>query len=467
MAEDPHLLRIFLCHSSGDKQIVRELYQRLRADGFDPWIDEENLLPGQDWQRQIPKAVGIADVVLVCLSRSSITKKGYVQKEIQYALDVADQQPEDTIYLIPLKLEECDIPERLRRWHWVNLFEPAGYERLLNALKRRAISILVNPNINNLSSSNENATTHESAKGGVLPEGEGESQAAKAVHGDTEENQKNVVRQKRVSKLRSIGRWVKIGVMLVAIGILIIIAFNIIRHAIYFSRGQKCYEKKDYDCAVDNFTKVIGLNPKYTVAYYYRGLTYEDIGDDDKATKDYSKAIELYPQYANAYLRRGNIYSVKGNYDEAIKDYSKAIELNSQSVDTYTYRGASYYYSKHYDEAIKDFNKAIELNPQNASVYLYRGRVYIDEGNYDEGIRDCNKAIELNPENPVTYNNRGTAYNYKGNYAEAIQDFNKAIELNIPGAVVYYNRALAYEKLGQTARAKADRQKYSELLEGK
>ncbi len=131
-------LRVFLCHSSADKPAVRELYQRLAADGIDAWLDEENLLPGQDWQREIPRAVRQSDVVIVCLSRRSIDKAGYVQKEIKLALDVADEQPEDTIFLIPLKLEECDVPERLSRWQWVNLFDARGYERLMRALRARA-----------------------------------------------------------------------------------------------------------------------------------------------------------------------------------------------------------------------------------------------------------------------------------------------------------------------------------------
>src|SRR5262249_47185555 len=50
-------LRVFLCHSSGDKPAVRTLCQRLQADGVEPWLDEENLLPGQDWQQEIPQAV--------------------------------------------------------------------------------------------------------------------------------------------------------------------------------------------------------------------------------------------------------------------------------------------------------------------------------------------------------------------------------------------------------------------------
>ncbi len=131
-------LRVFLCHASGDKPAVRALYRRLRADGIEPWLDEEDLLPGQDWQVEIPKAVRSSDVAIICLSRKSTTKTGYVQKEIRYALDVADEQPEGTIFLIPLRLEDCEVPERLRRWQWVNLFADRGYERLMSALRVRA-----------------------------------------------------------------------------------------------------------------------------------------------------------------------------------------------------------------------------------------------------------------------------------------------------------------------------------------
>jgi len=128
---------VFLCHASGDKPAVRALYQRLQADGFPSWLDEENLLPGQDWEREISAAVRASNVVLVCLSRASVTKEGFVQKEIRYALDVADEKPEGTIFIIPVRLENCDVPQRLRRLHWVNLFEMSGYRRLLSALRTR------------------------------------------------------------------------------------------------------------------------------------------------------------------------------------------------------------------------------------------------------------------------------------------------------------------------------------------
>ena len=55
-------------------------------------MDEINLVPGQDWAIEIKKAVRRSDFVLVCLSASAVTKNGFVQKEIRFALDVADEK---------------------------------------------------------------------------------------------------------------------------------------------------------------------------------------------------------------------------------------------------------------------------------------------------------------------------------------------------------------------------------------
>jgi len=138
LSSDRQPLRVFLCHSSGDKPAVRMLYQQLRAAGIQPWFDEEDLLPGQVWRTEIPRVVRATDVVLVCLSHSSVDRAGYAQKEIKLALDVADEQPEGSIFLIPVKLEECPMPDRLSHLHWVNLFAERGYEQLLRALRYQA-----------------------------------------------------------------------------------------------------------------------------------------------------------------------------------------------------------------------------------------------------------------------------------------------------------------------------------------
>ncbi len=120
-------LKVFLCHAHADRDPVRGLYTRLTKDGVDAWLDKEKLLPGQDWELEIRKAVREADVVVVCLSKQ-FNQAGFRQKEVRLALDTAMEKPEGEIFIIPARLEECDNLESLRKWHWVDLFEDDGYE---------------------------------------------------------------------------------------------------------------------------------------------------------------------------------------------------------------------------------------------------------------------------------------------------------------------------------------------------
>jgi hypothetical protein len=131
-------LTVFLCHSSTDKQHVRELYRRLTIDGFDVWLDEERILPGKVWEPEIIRALRSSHAVIICLSSNSVTKVGFVQKEIAIALDLLLQQPEDSIYLIPVKFEDCRTPDRLSHLQFVRIDVELGYSRLVTALRQRA-----------------------------------------------------------------------------------------------------------------------------------------------------------------------------------------------------------------------------------------------------------------------------------------------------------------------------------------
>jgi len=135
-------LKVFMCHSSDDKPIVKKLYQRLsRESWIDPWLDEVKLDLGDKWDVEIEKAVKKSDIVIVCISSNSVNKEGFVQKEIKFALDIADEKPEGTIFIIPMKLEKCDVPERLSSWQWGNYYEKDSYIKLLRSLKKRAQTV--------------------------------------------------------------------------------------------------------------------------------------------------------------------------------------------------------------------------------------------------------------------------------------------------------------------------------------
>jgi Leucine-rich repeat (LRR) protein len=131
-------LKVFLCHSSNDKPQVRKLYRKLMDDDIDVWLDEKNLLPGQDWEFEISTAVAHSDAIIICLSKNSVSKEGFIQKEIRFALEKAEEKPEGTIFIIPALLENCEVPQKFSKRHHVKLFERNGYTQLLKALIVRA-----------------------------------------------------------------------------------------------------------------------------------------------------------------------------------------------------------------------------------------------------------------------------------------------------------------------------------------
>jgi hypothetical protein len=127
--------QIFLCYARQDRAEVENLYRRLSDAGFKPWMDKKDILPGERWQSRIPKAIRRSDFFLACLSAKSVDKRGFLQKEIRDALDIWREMLDSDIYLIPVRLEDCGMPESLRGFQWVNLFEKDGWTRLVKAIR--------------------------------------------------------------------------------------------------------------------------------------------------------------------------------------------------------------------------------------------------------------------------------------------------------------------------------------------
>jgi formylglycine-generating enzyme required for sulfatase activity len=126
---------IFLCHASEDKPQVRDVYQRLKALGFEPWLDEVDILPGQDWDYEIETALEQSDFVIVFLSTRSVAKMGYVQREFRRAMYHSEEIPEGYIHTIPVKLDDCVVPRRFSRHQWANLSEEGAFDRIVRALR--------------------------------------------------------------------------------------------------------------------------------------------------------------------------------------------------------------------------------------------------------------------------------------------------------------------------------------------
>lgn len=127
-------LQVFLGYGVEDK-LVRALYNQLLAIGVEPWLDEQNLLPGQNWEREVSRNIPTSDAVIVCLSRASFSNTGAIQERVKYVLDVITEKSSEAMLIVPARLEDCDIPSQLKDRQPVNLFQQQGFERLIKSLQ--------------------------------------------------------------------------------------------------------------------------------------------------------------------------------------------------------------------------------------------------------------------------------------------------------------------------------------------
>jgi hypothetical protein len=128
---------IFLAYAHEDYPEVKRLYTALHNAGFEPWMDREKLLPGQNWPRAIDRAIDIAEFFIGCFSKESVAKRGHFQSELEYALTVASKVPAEEIFFLPVRLDDCEIPRSIsKKVQHVDLFPDwdRGISKLIKAM---------------------------------------------------------------------------------------------------------------------------------------------------------------------------------------------------------------------------------------------------------------------------------------------------------------------------------------------
>ena len=429
--------KAFITYSHNDKQEKEELKTRLAVmenNGEIELWDDNEILPGDKWYKDIADNLADSDILLYLVSAASLASKN-CNKELAGALKANTR-------VIPIILEACD---------WEN-HQLSNFEVLPH--KGKPIN------------------TWEADSDGWQNVLEGIRKVLGKIHAQKTHN----------FQKRELSKWIfNQGNFLMMVR-QIDKAIEAYSHAIkldshhadaYGNRGLAYFHEEKRDLAIEDFNKLIQLEPNSAKGYFYaseayydRGTVHYSEGNDDFAIGDYTKAIELQPDYADAYFDRGVTYKGVGDYNAAIEDFSKFIELSPAHAMAYFSRGNTYFIEGKYEKAIKDYSKTIELNSDYADAYNNRGAAYYFKGNVDRGIEDYTKAIELNPNYADAYNNRGVAYSKKGEsngkqrsdvaVVSAIKNYNSAIGLNPEFAQAYYNRGEAWLRLGEWEKAEAD-----------
>src|SRR5262245_49104226 len=113
---------VLLSHKSEDKPRVRKLAERLKKAGLRVWFEEWVIKAGDDIYLAIERGLGAARVQVLCLSPEALGSE-WVLLERSTVL-FRDPTNEGRRF-IPLLLADCELPDTLRRYKYVDFREEA------------------------------------------------------------------------------------------------------------------------------------------------------------------------------------------------------------------------------------------------------------------------------------------------------------------------------------------------------
>lgn len=132
--------KIFISYAREDLENAERMYKDIQANGLHPWMDKFSISPGKNWREEIELAIRSSRYFILLLSSNSISKRGYCQKEIKLALDVLSEFPSGEVFIIPVRLDECESNDAsLNALQRVDLFPyKDGLYKILQAIYKDA-----------------------------------------------------------------------------------------------------------------------------------------------------------------------------------------------------------------------------------------------------------------------------------------------------------------------------------------
>ena len=186
------------------------------------------------------------------------------------------------------------------------------------------------------------------------------------------------------------------------------------------SRGTGFYQQGNYEGAVKEFQRSIGLSPhsSYTQnAYDYMVQSLLKLNRTDDAIKAYRQAINLDPTNDSYYVNLGNIYFSLGRYNEAKSEYNEAVKINPTSTLNWYSLGQASMQTGNYAGAEEAFKTVNAYSPGEATFAL--GQIYHLMGRYDDAVTELKSAISVNKDFGYAYFELGYVYADRKEFKEA------------------------------------------------
>lgn len=260
-----------------------------------------------------------------------------------------------------------------------------------------------------------------------------------------------------------------------------------IRRDRFFLQGNNALSEKQYDQAVQYYSRALAIDPDFERAYNNRGVAYIEDDHPYEAIRDYNMAVSLDSQYYEAIFNRAYAYEQVGRLEDALLDIRTVRRVFPDSAYVYFYEGLLETRLRDYDQAIRSFEKALQMEPDNeegkinlATLYFFQSKsdtaktilkgvlrnnlqqpnalntlsqIYLQEGDYQNALITINQALKIAPKEPYFINNRGQVYLEMNELKMALDDINKSILLDPENAWAYRNKGIYYLKSGKPEEA--------------
>ncbi|MFN8494114.1 MAG: helix-turn-helix domain-containing protein [Caldilineaceae bacterium] len=239
------------------------------------------------------------------------------------------------------------------------------------------------------------------------------------------------------------------------------------------------------------FDHVLALHPQaqdtQATTYFYAGLTAQNkaeqtrsIADYDRAIEDYTKMIALQPALVNGFYNRALSYSFRSdlvvansieitrNLDTAIADFTHVLNQYEKPADVHINRGVAYYKRKtpgDLQAALHDFDQAIAAAPRDYRGYYDRALAGIRAGDTLDWQTDLTETLQLNPTYYPAFDAFCLGYGLVQKPQQALAYCEQAVQqVQALGATasmdVLLNRGIVYAQLGRYPAALADLKNY-------
>ncbi len=194
--------------------------------------------------------------------------------------------------------------------------------------------------------------------------------------------------------------------------------------------------------AVDDYTQVLTLDPKNTMALLGRSFCYAGLSDFLHADADMATAASVMPAGSiDLFTAESSIYTQEKKFPKAVAALTQAIALAPKRVDLWISRGDSYAQENQYDAAYGDYTQAIILQPDSADAYFSRAILLNQQHRTEEAMSDISQAILLNPEFAAAFDVRAELEGKLGNQQANLADLKTALKLEPKSAGTLNNMA--------------------------